>query len=54
MSSKIKRYEITYTYMVAPYRESKAVVYATSERAAKKKFFESKKERMDNLKWRSF
>lgn len=49
MSRKLKRFEISYTYKISPSQKSKKVIYATSKVAAKKRFFECKKNQMDNL-----
>jgi len=45
--TKVKRFEITYVYLVAPYYENKQVIYATSQRAAKNELFAMLEEKVN-------
>jgi len=44
-----RRYEITYTFAFPPYRESKAIVYATSNKKAVAEFKSKLDEELVNL-----
>lgn len=45
----MRRYEITYTFAFPPYRETKAVVYATSNKKAVEEFKARLDEELINL-----
>lgn len=47
--NSMRRYEITYTFAFPPYRETKAVVYATSDKKAVAEFQSRLDEELINL-----